>query len=460
MYFNSLPFLIFILLIFCLYWLLPSGFSKYTLLGANIVFISLFGIKVILWAVGISFVGFIFGRIIYKTTSGKRRVYLILSTAIIALSLFLNKYLSFFSITFKDVLIPIGMSFYSFRNISYLVDVYKDKTYQNNLVSYLNYSLFFPSFSSGPIDRAGDLSLQLTSRKEFNYEVVTKGLMLFLWGLFKKIVVAAHMNQYTDWVFNDLASHTGFTLLFVSVLYTIQIYCDFSGYSDMAIGVANMLGISLKRNFLNPYGSTSITDFWRRWHISLSSWLKDYVYIPLGGSRCSKTKNYLNIMITFLVSGVWHGATLNYVIWGLGHGLCQVVEKGLGLKNPTKGTVRVIRIVITLLIVNFLWVVFRLTDFNDIAYFFSHMVVGISNPLEYVMSTQRKLHIDFMTLCRLLLISLGVLMYDYYDEKNDLISKIMKLSRTKRILLCVLFGIVLFLLLPVEPATDYIYFQF
>lgn len=460
MYFNSLSFLAFILIIFLLYWLLPSRFSKYTLLGANLVFIAFFGVRVFLWALVISLLGYSFGIAISKKQGVIRKRYLIFSISIIAVFLLLIKYFPLCSNIFSNLLIPIGMSFYSFRNISYLIDVYRGNICQKNLVIFLDYSLFFPSFSSGPIDRANDLFPQLSIREKLDYNLVSKGLVLFLWGLFKKIIVSAHMNFYTDWVFGDISSHTGFTLIFVSVLYTIQIYCDFSGYSDMAIGVANILGISLKRNFLNPYGSTSISEFWRKWHISLSSWLRDYVYIPLGGSRCSKIRNCANILVTFFVSGMWHGASLNYILWGLGHGICQVIEKLLKVRPSKKNGIRLVQIVFTFIIVNFLWTIFRLTDFNDISYFFVHIFDGITNPLEYVMNTQRTLHVDFMTLLRLILISVGVLAYDHYDEKIDIIDRIINMSRVKRIFLCTVFGIVLFFLLPVEPATDYIYFQF
>lgn len=460
MYFNSYVFILFLLITFIIYWKVPKNFSHYILLAANLIFVASFGIYCLIWSIIISLIGFKCGIIINRKHDRQRKIFLFISVSIIVLLLAGLKYLPSYFSTFSRWLMPIGMSFYSFRNISYLVDVYKGMQCETDLINYSIYSLFFPSFSAGPIDRFKTLKSQILVRNEFDYDIVSSGSMLFLWGMIKKIVVAAHMNIYTDRVFNDIYSYSGATLFIVSLLYTVQIYCDFSGYSDMAIGVARMFGIKLERNFVNPYCSTSITEFWRRWHISLSTWLRDYIYIPLGGSRCNQIRSYLNILITFLVSGIWHGASFNFIIWGVVHGLIQVFEKMFKLKEPKKRVGKCFRIMMTLCMVNFLWVVFRLKSIDEIVYFYMHLFDGIGNIACYVKSAQQTLSIDLLSFVRLFIMSIMIFIYDILDEKNSLIEKIMSRTRIFRVAVCLICSYIMFMLLPVEEAVDYIYFQF
>ena len=264
--------------------------------------------------------------------------------------------------------VPVGISFFTFQALGYLWDVWYGRIKpEKNFMHYALFISFFPSIVSGPINKASLVLPQIKSiRPYFDYSKAVEGLKLLLWGMFMKVVVADRVALYVDTVFSHYDNYSGLSCFVASLLYTTQIYADFAGYSLMAIGVGKTLGFELTENFRRPYLAYSITDFWRRWHISLSTWLKDYVYIPLGGSRCSKLRNYWNIIVTFLVSGIWHGANWTFVIWGLWHGLFQVVEKAIGQQKCKYGTWgKSVKILITFLLVNFAWIFFRMPTIGD-----------------------------------------------------------------------------------------------
>lgn len=264
--------------------------------------------------------------------------------------------------------IPIGLSFFTFQAVGYVVDVYKKKIpAERNLLNYSLFVSFFPSIVAGPINRATSMLPQFReNNRRFDYDKVVSGMKMVLWGLLMKVVVADRLGMYVDTVMPQYMNYSGITCFLASVAYSMQIYADFAGYSLMAIGIGKSLGFDLAENFCRPYFSISITDFWHRWHISLSTWLRDYIYIPLGGSRCSKARNYFNILVTFLVSGLWHGANWTFVLWGGIHGAAQVVEKWLGLqKSQRKGLGRLLRITVTFIVVNFAWVFFRMSSVSD-----------------------------------------------------------------------------------------------
>lgn len=235
-----------------------------------------------------------------------------------------------------EMLMPLGISFYTFTVVGYLIDVYKQK-YQpeRNFGILCLFVAFFAQITSGPIPRGNQLIPNLKNPDTLSYDNVIHGLRTLLWGFFMKLCVADRLGIYVDAIFGNISHHNGGSLLLSSFLYTIQIYCDFAGYSLMAIGTARMLGIHLMDNFKRPYFATSIKDFWSRWHISLSTWFRDYVYIPLGGNRVSKKRNIFNLIVTFLVSGLWHGAAWNFILWGGFHGSGQAVEKSLVHKTST-----------------------------------------------------------------------------------------------------------------------------
>lgn len=263
--------------------------------------------------------------------------------------------------------VPVGLSFFTFQAVGYLWDVYYKKIKaEHNILDYMLFVAFFPQILSGPISKAQSLLPQIKSNRNFNYEKAAQGLKWLLWGFFLKTVVADRLGIYVDTVYSNYQYYSGITCFVTSILYSFQIYGDFAGYSLMAIGVGRLLGFDLINNFSRPYLSTSITEFWHRWHISLSTWLKDYIYIPLGGSRCSKLRSYYNIVITFLVSGIWHGANWTFIIWGLIHGFIQLVEKMLNIqKCDNKGLIRAGRILLTFLIVNFAWIFFRMPTIDS-----------------------------------------------------------------------------------------------
>ena len=235
--------------------------------------------------------------------------------------------------------IPIGISFFTFQALGYIWDVYyKRIRAEKDFLIYALFVSFFPSILSGPINKASLIIPQLKKiRPYFDYNKAVGGLKILLWGMFMKVVVADRVGLYVDTVFPRYMHFTGLSCFTASLLYTVQIYADFGGYSLMAIGVGKLLGFELTENFRRPYFAVSVTDFWHRWHISLSTWLKDYIYIPLGGSRCSKLRNYWNIFVTFLVSGIWHGANWTFIVWGCMHGICQIIEKMLGQQKCIYG---------------------------------------------------------------------------------------------------------------------------
>ena len=264
--------------------------------------------------------------------------------------------------------VPVGISFFTFQAIGYLWDVYYKKiSAEQDFLVYALFISFFPSILSGPINKASLVIPQLKKlRPYFDYAKAVEGLRMILWGMFMKVVVADRMGLYVDTVLPNYMNYTGMTCFAASLFYSIQIYGDFAGYSLMAIGVGKTLGFELTENFRRPYFAVSVTDFWRRWHISLSTWLKDYVYIPMGGSKCSKFRNFWNIFITFLVSGIWHGANWTFVVWGIWHGLFQIAEKMLGQQKCKYGWVgKSIKIIVTFLLVNFAWIFFRMPTLAD-----------------------------------------------------------------------------------------------
>jgi len=266
-----------------------------------------------------------------------------------------------------DLLLPVGISFYIFQALGYSIDVYRgDIKPEKNFFTYALFVSFFPQLVAGPIERSTNLLKQFKEDHPFNYDFAMSGFKLMLWGYFLKLCLADQAALYVDHVFNNLDSHEGYSTLIASFMFTLQIYGDFAGYTFIAIGCARILGFSLHDNFKRPYFAVSITDFWRRWHISLSSWLRDYVYFPLGGSRTTKNKTYRNLLITFVISGLWHGANWTFILWGLLHGTVQCVERALGYnKKDWHSMVKVVHIVLTFLIVNLAWVLFRSDSISD-----------------------------------------------------------------------------------------------
>ncbi|MBQ4378122.1 MAG: MBOAT family protein [Treponema sp.] len=264
------------------------------------------------------------------------------------------------------IIFPLGLSFFTFQSISYIADCYTKKIEaERNLLTVAQFISFFPVISSGPIQRAGNLIPQFKAVHHFDYDNATDGMKLFAWGMFKKLCIADRIAIYVNYVYGNAGEQYGLALLLATVLYSFQIYCDFSGYSDMAIGVARYMGFNVGKNFDHPYLSQSVGDFWRRWHISLSSWLRDYVYIPLGGSRVALPRIYANLFITFLVSGIWHGSTWNFVIWGLLHGFYLCVGRTMKPVFERMKIPSCLKVIFTFCLVTFAWIFFSAGSLPD-----------------------------------------------------------------------------------------------
>lgn len=263
--------------------------------------------------------------------------------------------------------VPVGISFFTFQAVGYMLDVYHKRIKaEKNFIDYLLFVSFFPQIASGPISKADELLPQIKKKRTFNYNQAVSGLKYLLWGMFLKVVLADRVGIYVDTVFGAYEKFSGVGCAIASVFYSIQIYADFAGYSLMAVGVGKVLGFDLINNFRRPYFAASVTEFWKRWHISLTRWLTQQVYIPLGGSRCSKARNYWNIFVTFMVSGIWHGANWTFIVWGCMHGVFQIVEKAFGWnKKESKGLVKALRVLATFVVVTLAWVVFRSPSIGD-----------------------------------------------------------------------------------------------
>ena len=333
---------------------------------------------------GITLITFYGAKIISNTpTIHKRHILIALFTTLAFLPLLIFKYYNFIITSVTQILtdigfrfelpglnwaIPIGISFFSFQAIGYLLDVYHNRIKaEHNIIDYTLFVSFFPQITSGPISKAEDLIPQLKNLKPFEYAKAASGLKFLLWGMFLKVVVADRLGIFVNAVYENYQFYSGIDCFIASVFYSIQIYGDFAGYSLMALGIAKCLGIDLINNFERPYLATSITSFWKRWHISLTQWLTRQIYIPLGGSRTSKIKTYRNILITFIVSGIWHGANWTFIIWGAFHGIIQIIEKALSIQKETHKNklIAIIRIIITFLLVNFAWIIFRIPSIDE-----------------------------------------------------------------------------------------------
>ena len=296
--------------------------------------------------------------------------------------LFLFKYFNFFAFNIESafqrcgvgidipsfsLLLPIGISFYTFQLLGYTIDVYRGSVKaERNFLTFALFASFFPQLVAGPIERSNNLLPQFKSQHHFDYEEAMAGLRLMVWGYFMKLVLADRCGIYVDAIFNHVDKHNGGSFLVASLLFPFQIYGDFAGYSLIAIGAARILGFRLMENFRRPYFSSSVGEFWRRWHISLSTWFKDYVYIPLGGNRVGAIRQYFNLLVTFVVSGIWHGANWTFVCWGCLHGALLCIEKALGIgQQQYTGMRKFLHGVMTFGLVCFAWILFRANTLND-----------------------------------------------------------------------------------------------
>ena len=498
MLFNSLQFLIFLPIVVIIYFILPVKVKHIWLLIASYYFYMCWNAKYALLILASTVITFFSGLLIEKikhsNLSNSNRINL--KKLVVAISfisnlgiLFYFKYINFaldivakvFSIIHVelnmpafDVLLPVGISFYTFQALSYTMDVYRDDIYaEKNFLRYALFVSFFPQLVAGPIERSKNLLKQLAVPHRFEYVNFREGLLLMLWGYFMKIVLSDRIAVFVDTVYGDYTKYNGMFLIVATILFAVQIYCDFAGYSTIAMGAAKILGIQLMENFDAPYLSTSVSDFWRRWHISLTSWFKDYLYIPLGGSRKGKIRKYINKMIVFLVSGLWHGAQFSFVAWGGLNGLYQVI--GEILKPMRDKLVSILHLnrnsfghkllcgLITFILVDFSWMFFRANRFRDALEIIKSIIVN-NNKWVLFDGSLYKCGLDEKNF-HLMLICIGVLVFVDVCKRLGLRVRdiVVKQDWWFR---CLFFAFAIWFLLtfgkygPTYDSANFIYFQF
>jgi alginate O-acetyltransferase complex protein AlgI len=400
MNFYSFAYFGFFAIAVTLYYLVPPRLRWVSLLCASLYFYSTFQKEELLLLAACTGVAYFAGLKIGVTEDHDRRRRCFIAAVVLNIAiLFLFKYFNFFNgllggmagylhipyrIPSLATNLPLGISFYVFLIIAYLADVYRgDVTPERHAGKFAVYVAFFPKILAGPIERARTFLPQLHEVRSFAWATATDGIKLILWGIFKKVVIADRLARFVDIVYGDPRSQDGPCLALAVIFYSFQIYCDFSGYTDIAIGSSQVLGFRLADNFNRPYSATSVSDFWRRWHISLSTWLRDYLYIPLKGSRAGRARQYLNVMVVFFVCGLWHGANWTFIAWGLVHGLFIVVSllsEGLRERLSTiLGLTRVprlrrcLKILVTFILVSFAWIFFRANTLTDAVYIVTHV---------------------------------------------------------------------------------------
>ena len=471
MIYNSFNFIVLFPLIFLLYYIIPARYQK----GRNVFLLTVSYLLYLNWKpvyalILLGVTGATFLAAIQLKSEGNRKIIMALGGAISLLPLLFFKYFNFINEQIYALLsliglryelhglnwaIPIGISFFSFQALGYLFDVYYKRIQaEKDFLTYALFVSFFPSIVAGPINKASLVIPQIKKlRTYFDYPKAVEGLKMLLWGMFMKVVVADRVALYADTILPNYMNYTGTSCFLASIMYTIQIYADFAGYSLMAIGVGKTLGFELTENFRRPYFAVSVTDFWRRWHISLSTWLKDYVYIPLGGSRCSKGKNYWNIFVTFLVSGIWHGANWTFIVWGIWHGIAQIIEKAIGQQKCEYGWFgKTVKIVITFLIVNFAWIFFRMPTLSSACGVIAR-IFDFSLPMGIYVSS----------ISTMALITMGVAMLFIKDITDEYIPGRFELFNNKhRVVRWVSYCVVLtmIMLFGVFGADQFIYANF
>ncbi|MCR5576482.1 MAG: MBOAT family protein [Oscillospiraceae bacterium] len=376
----SIQFLLFTGLALLVYYLLPARLGKaqpYVLLAASLAFFLSLSPKAVCWLLLAALASFGFALLIERRPR-RRKCWLVLDVLFVLGLLAALKYHTFFTdllfggapsrlelLCARYLLLPIGVSFYSLAALGYVIDVYREKyKAERNFFRFLLFLVYFPHILQGPIARYDKFSPQLEQMHGFDWDGFNSGLRRMLWGYIKKMVIADRAAVFVGGVYAHAAAAGGTELFIASLLYTVQIYADFSGCVDIMCGISELFGIGLAPNFEQPYLSRSLGDFWRRWHISLSSWFRDYLYIPLGGNRRGRVRRYLNVLIVFLVSGFWHGAGWNFIVWGAIHGVWQILEElfyrnGLGRKpGEVSGRLAWLQTLVTFLVVNFAWIFF------------------------------------------------------------------------------------------------------
>lgn len=490
MLFNSLDFAIFFPIVFVLYWLVSRNLTlrNVLILVASYTFYGWWDWRFLFLIAVSTLVDFYVGKQMYKTEEKRKRKQLLLVSLLVNLGFLVYfKYTNFFIESFVDsfrlfgnelevstlnIILPVGISFYTFQTLSYTIDIYRKQLKPtHDVIAFSAFVSFFPQLVAGPIERASHLLPQFYKTYTFNYKLVKSGLLLMAFGLFKKMVIADRAALYVNQVYNNVDDYGGVGYIYATVLFAFQIYCDFSGYSDIAIGLGRTMGFDLMKNFDSPYISKSLTEFWRRWHISLSTWFRDYLYIPLGGNKKGKIRTYANIFIVFVVSGLWHGAAMTFLIWGAIHGIILMIEKGtftirkklfnkLGLQKSNLSNHFFFGFII-FTIVCFAWVFFRANSLSDsfqiINGFFNGVNLGdVFNENTYLIGFKPN-EFKIITIAILLLF-----MFEYLHRTYNVIKFLNNQATLFRWLfyLCIVLTIIVFGIYGDRNIQEFIYFQF
>lgn len=495
MVFNSFAFLVFFPIVLLLHFISPRKIKWVMLLAASYYFYVSWSFKLIWLILFTTAVSYAAALLISKTSRlWLKKVALVLALLSCLGVLFFFKYFDFLSLSttrflrlFIDsvpdctlgLILPVGISFYTFQTLSYVIDVYRgNMAAERHFGYYALYVSFFPQLVAGPIERPDSLIPQLKKPHKFTMENLAVGGRIMLSGYVKKIVVADTIAVYINSVYNNAHQATGLSVLIATLLFAVQIYCDFSGYTDIAIGCARIMDIRLMKNFDHPYRAKSIKEFWSRWHISLSSWLKDYLYIPLGGNRCSVPRHIFNLFVVFLVSGIWHGADWTFVLWGVLHGIYQIIGhmtihkrnrlvERMGLQ-VSSGIVPVVRQFNAFLLVCFAWLIFRANSISDAGVLAAKLFTDWQFSFAYLENSFGSLNCTTLQLviCALCAVLVTVCDKVYTDceeypvqaESGTVLSFVSKHKTT--ILTIWLIAVSWFLLLSQNGASSFIYFQF
>ena len=497
MLFNSIDFLIFFPIVTLIYFLIPQRVRYIWLLAASYYFYMSWNPKYALLIAASTIITWATGLFLENVkNSGNaaipKKIILIICLLLNLGILFFFKYYNFalsnismvfhylgisFQIPAFDVMLPVGISFYTFQAIGYIIDVYRgEMKAEHNLLRYALFISFFPQLVAGPIERSKNLMHQIYEPHSFNPQKIRDGLLLMIWGFFEKLVLADRIATLVTAVYEDYNAYSGAQIAVATILFAFQIYCDFAGYSDIAIGAARVMGFELMKNFKSPYFATTVSAFWRNWHISLTSWFRDYVYIPLGGNRCSKWKWCRNLLITFSVSGLWHGASWNFVIWGGLNGLYQVIgkltkpyrlmlQRCLGIRTDC-ASYKIFQGLITFSLVDFAWLFFRASSFSTAIKLLLHSIrqpdlFSLIDPNTLMgISTINMQEKDFYVMLLGLLI---LLLVDYFRPKVDLKAI---LDQQNIVFRYIVYYTLIFTVLiwgvygPEYDASMFIYFQF
>ena len=472
MVFNSIEFVIFLPIVVLLFYLLPQKARWLMLLAASCVFYMWFVPKYILILLVTIIIDYSAGILMEKHADEpkKKKTFLVISVVSTLLVLFVFKYLGFINDNFVwlcqklgldvrtsvNIILPIGLSFHTFQSMSYVIEVYRGHQKAERHFGYYSlYVMFFPQLVTGPIERPGNLLRQLHEYKDFRYENISKGMRLILFGLFIKMVVADHLGAYVDEVYANPAEYNSWSVMLAMAFYSFQIYCDFFGYSTIALGSAKLMGFDISDNFRTPYLAKNIAEFWHRWHISLSTWFRDYVYFPLGGSRVKFGRWAFNILVVFVLSGIWHGAAWTFLFWGFAHGLLHILEKALRNRFPYKEpnskwlgiSLDVLRIAKTFVLVTLFWVMFRATDFANMRDIFVAAVTNFGGGQSLAVKPEVWLYLALFILSDLLLFNTR---FDAWCEGKPMVVR------------WLIYALLIFLVIACSSVNSFpfIYFQF